>query len=62
MGYMRMNKKRLCGAIALLGFLLILGMAGSIDLGTASIGQSIAMSIIGIAMFAGGTYFGGGFH
>lgn len=53
------TKRRICGVVMLLGFLLLLGTAGASDAGTIPMHQIIWQSIIGLAMFAGARYKGG---
>lgn len=48
-----------CGIVSFLGFMLVLGTAGSSDLGLIDFPQIIWQSCIGLAMFAGGAYLGG---
>lgn len=45
--------------LCLLGFLLIYGTAGASDWGDISVGRALAQSIIGLAAFACGAWFGG---
>ena len=42
-----------------LGFLFLLGTAGASDAGTITDSQLVIQLIIGLAMFAGGAFFGG---
>lgn len=52
-------KRKIYGALALLGFLLILGAAGGRDLERISFAWAIGQSIIGLVLFGGGLFLGG---
>lgn len=45
--------------LCLLGLLLIYGTAGASDWGDISLGRALVQSIIGLAAFAAGAWFGG---
>lgn len=47
-----------CGTVAFLGFMLMLGTAGSSDLDLIPFSQILIQSGIGLAMFAGGLWLG----
>lgn len=54
--------KRICGVVAVSGFLLVLGTAGASDVGYISIGRIAAQTGAGMMMFVGGAYLGGAFN
>lgn len=51
--------KTLCGAISLVGFVILLGAAGGSDTETLTLGQSFRLAAAGLAMFAIGAFLGG---
>ncbi len=55
----RVYWRRACGAVALVGFALMLGTAGSSDLDLIPFSQILIQSGIGLAMFGGGLWLGG---
>lgn len=48
-------KKYLFPALAVIGFVLLLGVAGASDCGTLTTGQAAARGIIGLLLFGAGT-------
>ena len=54
--------KRICGTVAILGFLIMLGTAGASDVGYISIGRIVVQTGVGMMMFIGGAYLGGAFY
>lgn len=55
----RVYWRRACGAVAFIGFALMLGTAGSSDLDLIPFSQILIQSSIGTAMFGGGLWLGG---
>lgn len=55
----RKIRTRICGIICFLGFMVMLGAAGSSDLNLISYPELIKQCAIGMAMFVGGGYLGG---
>ena len=53
------TKERIFGTVCALGFLFLLGSAGSLENDTISLEQGTLQMIIGLAVFAGGGYLGG---
>ena len=51
--------KSVCGIVCFSGFMLLLGTAGASDLNQIDFPQIFWHSAIGLAMFAGGGFFGG---
>lgn len=52
-------RKKICGAVAALAFLWLLGIAGSGDLGCNTIKDIIIQGSAALAIFAGSLYAGG---
>ena len=53
------RERKLCAAVSVIGLVLLLGTAGASDNNSISLAQTVSRSIIGLAMFASGTYCGG---
>lgn len=53
------TRERIFGTVCALGFFLLLGSVGGMEHDTISLKQGIVQSLIGLAMFAGGGYWGG---
>lgn len=51
--------RKICGLAAVIGLALVLGTAGSSDLGVIPFSQAMAQSAIGLAMFSGSLWLGG---
>lgn len=51
--------QHICGIVAVLGFLFLLGTAGASDCGDIPISQILAQSAIGLVVFGGGLWLGG---
>lgn len=50
--------KASCGMICFLGFLILLGTAGSSDLNLIYLSQTVRQSVAGLVLFIAGGYFG----
>lgn len=51
--------QRVCGIVAVFGFLLLLGTAGGSDCDTLTLKQIFKYSATGLALFIGGLWMGG---
>lgn len=56
---MRKKFKTACGIACALGFLVMLCAAMGSDANTLTLGQSFAMAMVGLGLFAGAGYLGG---
>lgn len=54
-GYFR----TICGAVSLIGFMLLLGTVGAMDFNEIPLWQAVIQAIVGMVMFAGGAKMGG---
>jgi hypothetical protein len=51
--------KKLCGVISTLGFLLIFGSVGAVELGNIGLLQGTLQATLGLIMFGGGAFLSG---
>lgn len=56
---MQKKYKTACGIACALGFLVVLGAAMGSDANTLTLGQSFAMTLVGLGLFAGAGHLGG---
>ena len=52
-------KKKICGIVSVTGLLILFGATGSVEHNNLSLLVGTLAGFLGLAMFAGGAYFGG---
>ena len=52
-------KRKICGIVSVAGLLILFGATGSVEHNNLSLLVGTLSGILGLAMFAGGAYFGG---